>query len=496
MCRKQWRKAENMRDNQSKIHGLALDLVEEGQDLSLWEQKVQKKKAPLPQGVTNKMMYADVIRIAWPSMVELLLTQLASMIDLMMVGQLGAWALTSVGLTTQPKFLFMTIFQALNVGATAMVARSKGAGRQDKANLIMRQALMMTFLVAIAMSFIGYFSSEWMVKFMGASDAESLAGGTIYLQIQMIGFVPMALTTVITAVLRGVGDSRTAMIYNVVANVVNVILNYFLIYGHMGFPALGIAGASLATILGQAVAMVMAFYAVMRHRSGYLHLRLTDGFLPDKESIASIFKIGFPAMVEQLVMRAGMIIYSKTVASLGTVAFATHQVCMNIQALSFMNGQAFGVSATSLVGQCLGKRRPDMAEQYSRRTRRVGMMVSLFLATCFVLFSHQIVALYNNDPEIVSLGGTILMFIAFIQPFQASQFILAGVLRGAGDTRATAVITFMTVLLVRPGLAILMIYGFHLGLPGAWVALAADQLLRSLLVWIRYRTGKWKTIKV
>lgn len=286
------------------------------------------------------------------------------------------------------------------------------------------------------------------------------------------------------------------MIYNVVANVVNVILNYFLIYGHMGFPAMGVAGASLATILGQLVAMVMAFYAVMRHGSGYLHLNLRDGFLPDKESIAAIFKVGFPAMVEQLVMRAGMIIYSKTVASLGTIAFATHQVCMNIQALSFMNGQAFGVSATSLVGQCLGKRRPDMAEEYSRRTRRVGMIVSFCLAACFVLFSHQIVALYNDEPEIVSLGGTILMFIAFIQPFQASQFILAGVLRGAGDTRATAVITFMTVLLVRPGLALLMIHVFHWGLPGAWVALAADQLLRSLLVWLRYSTGKWKTIKV
>lgn len=122
--------------------------------------------------------------------------------------------------------------------------------------------------------------------------------------------------------------------------------------------------------------------------------------------------------------------------------------------------------------------------------------MSLFLAACFVLFSHQIVALYNDEPEIVSLGGTILMFIAFIQPFQASQFILAGVLRGAGDTRATAVITFMTVLLVRPGLAMLMIYVFHWGLPGAWVALAADQLLRSFLVWLRYNAGKWKTIKV
>ncbi len=485
-----------MKEGQSKVQGLALDLVEEGKDLSLWEQGVQKKKAPLPQGITDKMMYADVIRIAWPSMVELLLTQLASMVDLMMVGQLGAWALTSVGLTTQPKFLFMTIFQALNVGATAMVARYKGAGRADKANLVMRQALMMTLLASFVMSFIGYFSSEWMVGFMGASDAESLAGGTIYLQIQMIGFVPMALTTAITAVLRGVGNSRTAMIYNVVANAVNVVLNYFLIYGHMGFPAMGIAGASLATILGQLVAMIMAFFAVMRQNSGYLHLRLRDGFRPDRESVTAIFKVGFPAMIEQLIMRAGIIIYSKTVASLGTVAFATHQVCMNIQALTFMNGQAFGVSATSLVGQCLGKRRPDMAEQYSRRTRQVGMMVSLLLATCFLLFSRQIVSLYNDDPEIIQLGGTILMFLAFIQPFQASQFILAGVLRGAGDTQAIAVITFLTVLLVRPGLALLMVYGFHWGLPGAWVALAADQLLRSLLVWLRYNAGKWKTIKV
>lgn len=137
---------EDMNESQSKVRGLALDLVEEGKDLSLWEQKVQKRKSLCRRAVTNKMMYSDVIRIAWPSMVELLLTQLASMVDLMMVGQLGAWALTSVGLTTQPKFLFMTIFQAMNVGATAMVARYKGAGRPDKANLVMRQALMMTFL--------------------------------------------------------------------------------------------------------------------------------------------------------------------------------------------------------------------------------------------------------------------------------------------------------------------------------------------------------------
>ena len=200
-------------------------------------------------------------------------------------------------------------------------------------------------------------------------------------------------------------------------------------------------------------------------------------------------------MVEQLV-RTGIIIYVKTVASLGTVAYATHQVCLNIHGLSFMNGQAFAVSATSLVGQSLGKKRPDMAQAYSLRTRRIGMVVSIIFASALFLFGRQIITLYTDDLEIIERGSKILMFVAFVQPFQASQFILAGALRGAGDTRATAIVTFITVLLVRPGLAIWTIKGLNWGLEGAWVALVADQLLRSLLVLMRYNSGKWKTIKV
>ena len=311
----------------------------------------------------------------------------------------------------------------------------------------------------------------------------------------MIGFIFMALTTTFTATLRGVGDSRTAMIYNLIANIVNVVFNYLLIYGSFGFPKLGVAGASLATILGQFVAFVIALIYVMSGKR-YLHLRLRDGFKPNFEELVHIFRIGFPAMIEQFAMRAGMITYSKTVASLGTVLFATHQVCINIQALSFMTGQAFGVAATSLLGQSLGKRRPDMAQAYTSRTRRIGMGVSLIIGICFFLFGRQIVGLYNNDPQIVNMGAQILMFVAFLQPFQSSQFILSGALRGAGDTRATAVITFITVLLVRPGLALLTIHVFHWGLYGAWLALVSDQLLRSLLVLIRYNSGKWKTARV
>jgi Na+-driven multidrug efflux pump len=191
-----------------------------------------------------------------------------------------------------------------------------------------------------------------------------------------------------------------------------------------------------------------------------------------------------------------MIIYSITVARLGTVAFATHQICFNIQAMSFMTGMAFGVSATSLVGQSLGKKRPDMAHLYAARTRRVGMVFAVFLGLIFFFFGRQIVGLYTDDQVIIDLGGSIMMMMAFMMPFQSSQFILAGALRGAGDTKTTAIIVLVSVMIIRPLVAVATIEYWELGLWGAWIALAADQALRSLLVWLRFISGKWKAIKV
>ncbi len=474
-----------------KTPQMALELVETG-DGGLHSYGMDERVSKhLPDGISSRMVYNDIVRIAWPSFIELILTQLASMVDMMMVGQLGAWALTSVGLTTQPKFMMMTMIMAMNVGATAMVARYKGAGDPEKANGILKQAMMLTFIISAASSLIGYIFSEPLIAFMGATDQQTLEGGTIYLQIQFMGFVFMALTSTVTACLRGVGDSRTAMVYNLIANLVNVIGNYLLIYGKFGFPEMGVAGASLATVIGQCVAFVLAMSAVLSRKS-YLHLSFRDGFKPDWFALKNIFKIGLPAMLEQAVMRCGMIIYAKTVAGLGTIAFATHQVCMNIQSLSFMNGNAFAVSATSLMGQSLGKKRPDMAQAYVSRTQRVGMIVSAIIAVSLFFFGGNVVALYNDDPQIVQTGAQIMKMVALIQPLQSSQFILAGALRGAGDTKATAVITFITVLLVRPGIAILTINALNWGLYGAWIAMIADQLLRTVFIFGRFNGGKWK----
>lgn len=450
-------------------------------------------KQELPEGITTRMLYSDIVKIAWPSLVELLLTQLTAMVDLMMVGKLGAWAISAVGLTTQPKFLISTIFMSLNIGTMAMIARYRGAGNMEKARLVLRQAMLVNVVFGILGSLLGYIFAEPMIKFMGAADAQTLAGGTIYLKIQMVGMLTMCITSVVTSALRATGNSSTAMIYNTVANVVNVIFNYFLIFGNWGFPRWEVAGASVATVLGQLVACAMALYAITRNKQ-YVKLEFNKGFKPDKEAIQSIFNIGTPAMGERMAMRVGMIVYAKTVASLGTVALATHQICMNIQALTFMNGEAFSVSATSLVGQSLGKNRADMAVHYSKRTQRLGMFVSFCIAVVTFFFNQEILGLYTEDINIIVLGGSLIQMVALIQPLQASQFIWAGVLRGSGDTKFTAIVSLITIMFVRPMLAIFAIKSLHLGLTGAWYALVADQLLRTLLIGMRYYSGKWRTI--
>lgn len=485
--------------NEAEHLKTTLDRLPYGEEFVSEELKVNNK---IPDGVHSKELYQDIIRIAWPSFIELLLTQLASMVDLMMVGsiggdahpEIGAQALSAVGLTTQPKFLLMAAFIAMNTGVTALVARSKGQNKKEHANLIVRQGLLFTFFITVILSILGVIFARPMVLFMGSTEEIVTQWATQYLQIQMAGFLTMALTSTITASLRAVGDSKTCMIYNLIANIVNVIFNWLLIYGNLGFPKMGVAGASLATVLGQLVAFVIALVVLIRG-NGFLKLDFKQGFVPNKNVLSSIVSIGFPAMIEQLLMRAGMIIFAKTVASLGTIAYATHQVCMNIQALSFMTGQAFAVSATTLMGQSLGKRRVDMAQAYCSRTRTVGFVFSLILAAVFIFFGGPIVNLYNSDPDIVRIGGTIMLFVAFLQPFQSSQFIIAGGLRGAGDTRSTAIITFITVLIIRPVIAIIMVkLGY--GLYGAWFALAIDQLVRSTMVMARYHSGKWKLLKV
>ncbi len=455
----------------------------------------------IPEGVSNRRLYRDVALIAWPSLVELILTQLTSMADQIMVGRLpgqeGIAALAAVGLATQPKFLLMTMIQAMNVGATAMVARFRGQQDRAGANRVFKHAMLLNLLMSAVCMGLGLLLCEPMIRFMGGSgiSGETLRQGVTYMNIQLYGFIPLCLAITVTAALRGIGDTQTPMLYNTLANVINLIFNYIMIYGHFGVPKMGVAGASWATIIGQTCAFFIAM-AVALGRKHYVFLDLKEKFVFDKRLMGRVVGIGVPSMVEQLFMRAGIIIYTIQVTGLGDTIYAAHQVCMSVQALTFMMGQAFATAATTLMGQSIGRRRYDMSAVYMRKTRDLGIASSFVLMALMVLFNRQIIGLFKNDPEIIGLGAPILILLAASQPFQADQFIVAGGLRGAGDTRFPAVVMAVTVLGVRSILAVVLINGLHMGLWGAWIALVADQCLRTVLMAVRYHGGKWKRIAI
>ncbi len=478
-----------------KMRKTVLDGLDWGTDAFVESHSDKKTRAQLPDHVSSKSVYKDIINLAWPTFIELMLASLTSMVDMMMVGNLGASAISSVSMATQPKFILMTVFQSMCTGSTALVARCRGANDPERANHFMRQSLALTLFLASVSTVLGLVFIEPLIKIMGKAEPEVFAGTVSYLRIQIYSLIPMALTFCITAVLRGVGKTRASMVYNLIANVVNVVFNYLLIEGHFGFPRMEVAGASLATAIGQVVAFVIAIIVITRPHN-YLQIHLRDSFKPDIASLKEIAKIGFPAMLENVIMRVGVIIFTRTVVGLGTVKFATHNVCMNINSMSFMTGNAFANAATSLMGQSLGKKRPDMGEVYVKYTRRLGLCFAGLLIVLFSCFGGFIVSLYNDDPEIIETGRIIMLFVAFLQPFQNSQFITAGSLRGAGDTKSIAKIIMITTVGVRAGLALLLVNVLHLGLYGAWTAMVLDQLLRSVLVIHRYNSGKWKKIRV
>lgn len=489
--------------NVSDIKGIktSLDYMEPGTQKQYEEElkDTKKRKRQLPGNLTSSDLHRDILRIAWPSFAELILASLVNMVDMMMVGTLGPEAISAVGLAMQPRFLLMSMIIALNTGATAIIARARGAQDNDRANDILRQGLIIATAIAILGTLIGTLGSKWMINFMaaGGMTKNTIDLGTTYFSIQSITFIIPAWSFYITAALRGTGNAKPCMIYNIVANVVNVIGNWLLINGNLGFPQLGVAGASLATVIGQTVGTIIAFVYIIRGKHYLkLRLRLKTLFKFDRSVVSGILKVGSPAMIEQMLMRFGMIFYSRTVASLGEIGLATFQICLNIQSLSFMNGQAFASSATSLVGQSLGKLRIDMAEHYGKRCRNLAMCVSIFLAVVFILFREQLISLYTDNLDIIKTGGMIMLIVALLQPVQSSQFVIGGILRGAGDTKVTAFIILITTVFIRTSLAYLMVTVLDYGLLGAWAAIATDQILRSLLFLLRYNQGKWKKVRL
>ncbi len=453
-----------------------------------------KKQDIIGEVPDTRQVYKNAIDMAWPSAIEAVLVGLVSSIDIMMVGSLGASAIAAVGITNQPKFILLAIIFSLNVGVTAIVARRRGEKDREGANRCLRQALVICLMMSAILSVIGFTYARPLLLFAGA-QADVIDYAVTYFRIIAIGNFFTSVSLTINAAQRGSGNTKISMRTNIVANIVNLTFNFLLINGHFGFPKLGVAGAAIATLLGNIVAFLMSLRSITK-ADGFLHIRFKSDWKLDKETVKSIMSISSSSFVEQICMRVGFLVTTMLVASLGTIAFATHQICMNIVNLSFTFGDGLGIGASALVGQNLGAKRPDLATIYSKTIQRIALTVGAILFILFIGGRYFLVGLFTNDNSIILMGGKIMIIMAMMSPVQTVSVVIGGTLRGAGDTKFVAYSSLISIGIVRPLTTWLFCYPLGFGILGAWFSFMTDQCLRLLINSWRFKTGKWTKIRI
>ena len=443
---------------------------------------------------STKTVYQTTLKMAWPSAMEAVLISLIGAVDMIMVSSLGSEAIAAVGITTQPKFLLMAFVFAINTGVTVIVSRRKGANDAASANLALRNGLILTVIIASIACVFSYIFAEPFLIFAGA-NASYIDTAVIYFRIIVIGAFFALLGSTITAAQRGAGNTRISMTTNLAANLVNIVFNYLLIFGIGIFPQWGVMGAAVATAIGNFVGFLMAVHSVVK-RSSFLKLKLRERWSLDRPTVETLWTISSTALVEQVFIRIGFLLYAKAVANLGTIEFATHYIAMQVMSITFSVGDGLSIANTALVGQSLGAKRPDLAILYGRVSQRVGLIISIVLGLLIVLSRRLIMGLFSTDPQVLALGGDILIILSFIVIFQISQVITVGSLRGAGDVKFVAMLSLVSVTFVRPILTYLLAYAMGLGLYGAWFSVVFDQGIRFVVSRTRFQQAKWTHIVV
>lgn len=444
-------------------------------------------------------LYRQNIAIAWPSTVEGALMSIISSVDTAMVGTLGTAAIAAVGLTSQPRMILLIVAQALCIGTTAICARRKGAGDQAGANSCLNQSLAVISVLGVLMTLLGYLGAEWLMRLAGANE-DTLEMSVSYFKIISLGMVFNCWSLCICAAMRAIGQTQITMITNIAANLINVCLNYLLINGHFGFPALGVRGAAIATVCGTIISCFIAIGFACK-KGGYYHLRLPRF---DRVTLSSLSSVGSGSILEAACLRIGFFITAKMIAGTGTDAFAAYQIVSQVSSLSFTLGDGVASAATALVGQSLGANRKDLARAHVTVGRKIGIVVSLALIFVIFLLRRQLALLFTTD-EVVIQGVTISFYVLMLGLLpQNGRVIYSGCLRGAGDVKYVAACALISVTLLRPILTYVFCYplealmpGYFIAIMGPWIAFVIDAFVRQALLSRRiHKDDAWMEKKI
>ena len=435
-----------------------------------------------------------IFALAIPVIIENILQVLLGTTDTYFAGKLHPNAIAAIGVVNLVMNVFIAFFTAISVGTSAVVARHIGEGNKEKAKDTVMQSILLAIGIGLILGGVSALLAKPLLSFMGA-EAEVIDYAMPYFFCVGVPCIFLSLMMILSSSLRSVGDTKTPMIAAIAANIINISLNYILIFGIFNFKGWGIVGAGVATTLSRMIAVGLLLIKIYGGNTA-IKLNMKDKWTYNKLIMRSIIGIGMPAGAEKVIMRTGQMVYGSVIISLGTNAYVAHNIAGTIESYSYLPAMGFSVAAATLVGQSLGSKNFKKARSYGLIANLLSTFVMVFIGGVFFIGAPYLAALFTQDVQIQMLVVKVLRIIALFQPFLSITSVIASALQGAGDTRFPMYSTLIGIWGVRVVFGILFAVVFKLGLVGIWLAYALDITLRAVILMIRFLRGRWLHIQI
>ncbi|MBI3393650.1 MAG: MATE family efflux transporter [Nitrospirae bacterium] len=414
-----------------------------------------------------------IAALAWPAVLSHLFLRLGGILDVFLVGRLGASAIAGVGVGQLHVFLWTTALWGISAGTTVVTAHLRGAKDPDRAAGIAGRLLAGGIGIAAVLAILGLLGRTWVARLMGAApDVVGLAAA--YLGLLFLFFPVTAALSVLAAVFHGAGNTRVPLIAYAGANLLHVAIAIPLIYGVGTVEPMGVRGAALAVVLSDGAAA--AFLFVLALKGGLIRWRGGSGGM-----IRETFRVGLPVFFDRLLQQVGQMTYAKIVLLYGTSVYAAHQVGLAIEAFSFMPALGAGLAVTTLVGQALGGGRARRANAVMREGAWLAVAFMALMGAVFFAVPGPLIRAFTDDPGVLEPGILYLRIVALLQVPLALTLLLAAALRGSGDTRYNLVVTIGGMWGVRiPAAAAAAFAGAPIA--AVWSAMIVDWTVRTVLI--------------
>jgi len=437
----------------------------------------------------DKVKHKKILGISLPAAFNSLLDMLQVITDLIMVGTISAFAVAAVGLGLQSLMFLFAMLTLLHIGTNALISRFYGAKKMRQASLALGTLLKFAFLLSLPMLLIWYFGASYIYVLFG-TDQEVIDLGSTYVQILTLMLPVVFMKLVMVAGLNAIGDTKTPMYVKIVSILLNVILNYLLIFGHYGLPALGVMGAAIATVIVNVLEFMVYGLLYVNRKTPF-----TPMFRLSKNILQRALKVGVPASIERSLTFASFMLFTAIIAQYGTEALAGYQIGLRIEGIAFMPGIGFTIAAMALMGQGLGANKPEQSREDVLLVLKYATALMFSLSFFMIFTPEYIVQFFTNDTQTIKEASLYLQIVGLSQIPLAFNFVLSGALRGAGDSKRTLRINLTSLWLVRIIPAFVLSWYFE-DILWVYIAMISDTFVKAFLLWKAFDKGEWKKIKV